>query len=146
MMAEEVRPTYLACERWRLFDDVIPTLDALSAEGWAHILLTNHVPELPEILARLGTERRFLRVFNSAQMGYEKPHPRTFEMVIDSIKGKRPAWMIGDTYTADIIGAAAFGIPGILVRRSHPEARLCAASLLEVPGIIGRAPVTGGKP
>ncbi len=32
---------------WELFDDTLPALDQLSADGWSHVVLSNHVPELP---------------------------------------------------------------------------------------------------
>ncbi|MEO5930542.1 MAG: HAD family hydrolase [Candidatus Kapaibacterium sp.] len=115
-LAALVRPAYLDLNRWRLYDDTIPTLDALSALGWRHILLSNHVPELPEILQYLGLRRRFLSIFNSAVTGHEKPHPSAFRAVLDTIRPGATIWMIGDSMAADIRGAEAVGIPAIPVR------------------------------
>jgi FMN phosphatase YigB (HAD superfamily) len=44
--------------------------------------------------------------------------------------------MIGDGYEADIAGARAMGIPGILVRKAHPQAEYCCHNLLGVIGIL----------
>lgn len=46
-LARKVRSAYLKSSAWQCYDDAIPTINALSALGWQHILLSNHVPELP---------------------------------------------------------------------------------------------------
>ena len=117
-LAEQVRPTYTDPARWRLFEDTLPTLDRLSERGWTHVLLSNHVPELREILDHLGLTPRMARIFNSAETGYEKPHPRAFEMVLESFPDPAAVWMVGDNPQADVAGAEAVGIPAILVRRT----------------------------
>ncbi len=116
-MARAVRGAYLDPERWRLYEDTIPVLEELSSSGWKHALLTNHVPELPEIAGRLGLDRHVERIFNSAQTGYEKPQPEAFRRVLDALVGTDEIWMIGDNVAADVAGAKAAGIPAILVRR-----------------------------
>ncbi|MDB5033994.1 MAG: hypothetical protein JWQ98_1235 [Chlorobi bacterium] len=115
-LAGLVRHAYTDVTRWRLYDDTLSILDALSALGWRHILLSNHVPELPLILHHLGLEPRFLSVFNSATTGCEKPHPSAFRGVLDVMEPGANVWMIGDSMVADIRGAEAAGIPAILVR------------------------------
>lgn len=116
-MARAVRRAYLDPERWRLYEDTIPALEGLSSSGWKHALLTNHVPELPEIVGCLGLGRHVARIFNSAQTGYEKPHPKAFRGVLDALGGAEEVWMIGDNAEADVAGAKAAGIPAILVRK-----------------------------
>ncbi len=135
-LARQVRATYLAPDRWRLYDDAVPTLTRLRKDGWTHAMLTNHVPELPEIAARLGLAHLFARIFNSAQTGYEKPHPQAFRQVLEAFAGAGPRWMIGDSYGADILGATAAGIPAVLVRRYHSDVEHFVETLDELPGII----------
>lgn len=136
-LAPKVRGTYLDLPRWRRFDDVFPTLEALAADGWRHVILSNHVPELPDIVQAVGLSVYFERIFNSADLGYEKPHPRIFDAVLTAAgDGAHRLWMIGDSYRADVRGAEAAGIPAILVRRSHPEAARFAAKLDEVPAFL----------
>ena len=77
-LAGMFRETYLTPERWRLYDDVIPTLSALSDAGWIHVILSNHVPELADIVEWVGLSPYIVELFNSAQLGYEKRHPATF--------------------------------------------------------------------
>jgi putative hydrolase of the HAD superfamily len=136
VLAGQFRHRYTDLTRWRLFPDTLPTLNTLSANGWRHIVLSNHVPELPEILRHLGVTDQVVAVFNSAQTGYEKPHPQAFRNALDFIGDAEAVWMIGDNYTADVRGAEAVGIPGILVRKTHPEARYGCMELAEVTHII----------
>lgn len=137
-MGKQVRRVYPDPERWRLFDDTVPTLERLSAQDWMHVVLSNHVPELREIIGHLGLERYIVRVFNSAETGYEKPHPRAFGSVLQSVGNTAEVWMIGDNFIADVVGAECVGIPGVLVRKQHEGARCCCPDLMQVPDIIGR--------
>lgn len=116
VLAGKVREAYVDPRHWRLFDDAVPILRDLSSRGWTHLILSNHVPELPEILRALGLEDHILQVFNSAESGYEKPHPRAFDGVLEIVAGAEAAWMVGDNPEADIRGAEAVGLPAILVR------------------------------
>ena len=135
-MAKEVRSVYPQPARFRLFDDAIPTLARLTSTGWTHVMLSNHVPELRSIVRHLGLEPHFAQIYNSAESGYEKPHPRAFAEVLDAFPDVAQMWMIGDNVTADVGGAASAGIPGILVRRYHEDARLYCADLSTVPDIL----------
>jgi putative hydrolase of the HAD superfamily len=136
-LTSRVRGVYLDPTRWRRYDDVLPVLEALTAAGWRHVILSNHVPELPDIVQAVGLRDHFEHIFNSADLGYEKPHPRTFDAVLAAVgSGAERIWMIGDSYRADVRGAEAAGIPAILVRRPHPEAHRFAETLAEIPGML----------
>lgn len=131
-LAAEFRARYTDSSYWRLFDDALPVLNELSGAGWQHVLLSNHVPELKLILQHLAISSHFRLIFNSADTGYEKPHPQAFQNVLEKLPAERECWMIGDNYQADIIGAAQLGIPGILVRNSHPEASNSCEELIDI--------------
>ncbi len=135
-LARQVRDAYLDLERWRLFDDVLPTLKHLSSQDWTHVILSNHAPELDLIVQHLGLDEHMARVYNSAILSWEKPHERTFRTVLDAFPGAEPVWMIGDHLDADVQGAAAVGIPGILVRRYQEDAPYYCETLSEVPSIL----------
>ncbi|MEN8008277.1 MAG: HAD-IA family hydrolase, partial [Candidatus Krumholzibacteriota bacterium] len=107
-------------ERWRLYDDVLPALDVLSSQGWTHVILSNHVPELGDIVQHLGLASRVARVFNSAEMGYEKPHSRAFQIVLEALPGTEAAWMIGDN-SKDIEAALNAGIRSVFVTWGFSE-------------------------
>lgn len=143
-LARKVRHKYTDPGRWRLFDDVLPTLDGLSARGWTHVLLSNHVPELSDgtgiidIIGHLGLRSRLARVFNSAESGYEKPHPRAFQMVLNAFPAATAVWMIGDSVRADIKGAEALLIPTILIDRDGGGTGRTCTHIAEVPALLAR--------
>ena len=134
--ARQFRGVYLALDRWKLFDDVLSTLDVLASRGWKHVILSNHVPELGDIVRHLGLGSRVVRVFSSAETGYEKPHLRAFQMVMEAFPGAGAMWMIGDSFHVDVQGAEGAGIPAILVRRPRPEARYSCETLAEVLDVV----------
>lgn len=133
-----VREEFPRFERWSLYPETVSVLEELTEKGWKHSILSNHVPELPEILEHLGIRHHFAHIVNSATIGFEKPHANAFAYLLELCKTEEKIWMIGDNFTADIQGAAAAGIPGILVRKPHPQAGQYAESLYEVVGIVGR--------
>jgi putative hydrolase of the HAD superfamily len=137
-LSRKVRDVYADPSAWRLFDDTQTTLKHLTELGWTHCILSNHVPELPLILSHLGILGTFAAVVNSADTGYEKPHPEAFKQALAVLREPEAVWMIGDSYDADIAGAWAMGIPGILVRKSHPQAERCCEDLVGVIGILSR--------
>ena len=135
-LALKFRPAYLDAGRWGVFDDVAECLSILASRGWKHRILSNHVPELPQLVADLGLGGFFDEIITSARVGFEKPRIELFQYALRNLRGTSRAWMIGDSYSADIRGAEAAGLPAILVRKAHPEAAVCCRSLEEVPGIV----------
>lgn len=135
-MARMVREVCPEKSAWRLYDDTLATLSSLSEAGWTHIALTNHIPELPGVFDHLALTPHFAAILNSAQTGYEKPHPQAFAMALGLMSEPSACWMIGDNYAADILGAEAAGIPGILVRKTHPLATRQCAALAQVAEVV----------
>jgi putative hydrolase of the HAD superfamily len=137
-LARHVRATYVNPDSWRLFDDALPCLLELRSSGWRHVVLSNHVPELPSLIESLGLGPLIDKIFNSAQTGFEKPHSMAFTTVLTAIEDATQVWMIGDSVSADIAGAQAFGLPSILVRSQHPTADHCCQTLAEIPMVLSR--------
>lgn len=137
-LAPEVRHTYSKLTYWRLFDDTMPAIETLSSQGWAQVILSNHVPELKSIIEHLQLSPHLPLIFNSAETGYEKPHPQAFRNVLTALGNPRRIWMIGDNMSADVLGAEGVGIPAILVRRHHEDARYYCENLLQLPSIVNR--------
>lgn len=136
VLAGQVRETYLDPSRWRTFDDVLPGLRELTSHGWQHIILSNHVPELEELVDAMGLKEHFIKVISSANTGVEKPNPKAFHRVVDFLGTEAELWMIGDSWTADICGAEACGIRSVLLRKSHVEAKRQCPTLAELPAIL----------
>jgi putative hydrolase of the HAD superfamily len=116
---------------WELFEDTLPTLARLSEAGWKHAILSNHVPELRQIVAGLGLDDAVAFISCSAETGYEKPHAQAFASVLDALHPAE-AWMVGDNVVADVLGAEAAGVPAVLVRRPDPRAERYADTLAGV--------------
>jgi putative hydrolase of the HAD superfamily len=135
-LAGMVRETYIDTRHWLVFDDVLPALGELSSRRWTHLVLSNHVPELPRIVNSLGLGKYIHRIFCSAEIGYEKPNPRAFEEVLQFTQGADAVWMVGDSMRSDIAGAETVGIPAILARTPHEDARHCCENLLELSEIL----------
>jgi putative hydrolase of the HAD superfamily len=134
--AERVRPHYTDLTSWRLFPDAVPALGALSTLGWRHVLLSNHVPELPEIVTGLGLGPHLEAIVNSAATGYEKPHPQAFRLALERAAGPSTAWMIGDNPVADIAGAVSAGLRAILVRTRPADGSRHVADLAELTDLV----------
>ena len=135
-LARRVRTTYVRPERQKLFDDSLETLESLRRDGWRQVILSNHAPELPEIVDGLGLSGFFEAVISSAATGYEKPNRRAFEIALEAAGNPEVAWMIGDNPEADVLGAKAAGIPAILVRKEDPRCLRAAPDLRAVLEII----------
>jgi putative hydrolase of the HAD superfamily len=138
-LVDGVRAAYTDPRPWRLFGDVLPALTALRDRGWHHVILSNHVPELPALVGALGLGEVVTSVFTSGTTGVEKPHRQAFEMVFARHPAARDGWMIGDNWHADVQGARAVGLRAILVRAQHPEAELRCATLDEVVAVVDGA-------
>ena len=119
----------------RVFGDTRPALKCLSEAGWRHVILSNHVPELEEIVVALGLRSHFEAVLSSALTGYEKPHPEAFRLALHRAGSPQRAWMVGDNLVADVEGAERVGIPAILVGEEGLAARR-APGPLEAARII----------
>ena len=135
-LSSRVRWVYTDPDRWRLYDDTLSVLRHLAGQGWTHVLLTNHVPELGVIVGHLKLDELLTAIFNSAEMGYEKSHPQAFRQVLDRFPEATEVWVIGDSMSVDIRGAAAAGIPAILVRKFHGDALHYCRTLTGIGAIV----------
>ena len=115
-ITQRVRQKIVDASRYQVYDDVVPTLESLAAEGWRHLIVSNHIPELDQVVAQLGLDGFFTEVVSSARIGYEKPHPEIFRHALRAAVPGRPVWMIGDNPNADCLPAVDLGIQAILVR------------------------------
>jgi len=138
-LAGRVRARYLDPKSWQVFEDVLPVLRELRGRGWKHIVLSNHVPELPRLTEALGLSSFLIDVYCSGRTGAEKPHPKAFEPVFADHPEARAGWMIGDSWRADVQGAMAVGMRSILVREKHPGALLQCDRLYDIAEIVGGA-------
>jgi len=132
-----VRAAYLDPAAWKVYDDTREALGVLSAAGWAHVIVSNHVPELSGLVAALGMADHFAAVVTSGLVGADKPHPAIFESALEAAGRPAEAWMIGDSLAVDVDGAESAGIPAILVRTEGDAPRRFATALEAARAIAG---------
>lgn len=137
--ARETHERYIDVAGFKLFDDTIPVLTSLKNEGWSHIILSNHVPELRTLVEGLALSALIEEVLSSAVTGYEKPNPKAFDLGREAAGDPEHLWMIGDNPEADVRGAESVGIPAILVRNDGVKATRFAKDLY---GISRHLPAT----
>lgn len=119
--SKKVRSHFLKCNDFILYDDTLETLKYFKNKGYENIILSNHIPELPEIVEQLGLFLYVSGCLSSANIGYEKPNPKIFHYALEKYNYPEDVWMIGDSITADVIGAKAVGMKGILVRSTPTD-------------------------
>jgi len=106
---------------YTLFDDTLDSLKRAKEYGYRNIILSNHVPELPLMAEQLGLMKYVDICISSANVGYEKPNIKIYELALKIADYPLNPWMIGDNYIADYQGARTAGIKSILVRKSVDE-------------------------
>jgi len=121
-LSAAARSRYVDLPMWELYPDTLPVLKSLTEQGWTHMIVSNHVPELRTIAAHLGLQTLISDIVNSAEVGYEKPNPEIFHIAMRMAGTPDRVWMIGDNIEADVLGARKAGIPSILVREQDPRA------------------------
>lgn len=126
-------------DKFAIYDDVIPALDALDALGVRSAIVSNWDYSLHRILKAKGLTERFEVVIASLEEGVEKPEPRIFEIAMEQL-GVTPDQVahIGDDPLDDFTGARNAGLRGLLIDRTLEVGvppRL--ARLTELPEVLG---------
>lgn len=114
---------FAAREAWHVFPDVLPALDLLRAAGIRRAVISNWAWGAPELLHELDLAACFEALIVSARVGYQKPNAGIFRHALE-VTGVAPerAVHIGDSYRADVVGAASVGIRPVLIARGEQEA------------------------
>lgn len=134
---ELFRDTYV--DEWNkgvhYIDGVVPMLEEL-AERHTLVLVTNthHAAVIRGHLRQMKAEAVFRTVVTSVELGRRKPSPAIFRHALALSGGTAEASVyVGDTYTADYLGAAGAGIRCLLLdpERTHaiPESDRLAGIL-----------------
>ena len=103
---------------FHLFPDAIPTLEALRGAGYRLGIISNWSWNLPDLCDGLGITGYFEHIVTSARVGASKPHRAIYDYALHWF-GARPeeCVQIGDNAVADVAGARAVGMHGILIDR-----------------------------
>lgn len=105
---------------FRLFDDVLPTLDALDAAGIAAGMVTNGSAAVQRLkLESVGLLRRFDPLVISSEAGVRKPDPGIFEIALAQAHvGPEAVVFVGDNRWHDLPGATAVGVRAVWLDRA----------------------------
>ncbi len=110
---------FTVTSHWHIFPDAYPTLTALKERGLVVGAVSNWVWNLPELLHALDLVKQFDFIAASARVGFEKPHPRIFQWALEQADVPAETVIhVGDHVDADIEGARAVGIEGVLIDRA----------------------------
>lgn len=113
-----VRDRYCDPSNFEMYPDTITALETVRDQGARSVVLSNHVPELPQMAEALGLGGLVDEVCSSANIGFEKPNPRAFHVALGDHAPER-ACMIGDNPIADRDGAQNVGMAAVLVRHER---------------------------
>ncbi|MCA1668088.1 MAG: HAD family hydrolase [Thermomicrobia bacterium] len=138
--------------RWQILPGALEAVEALNAEGFRLAVVSNSPSHLfvEEAVAKIGLRPFFSPVMSSALAGARKPDPGLFLSVAAAWElDPATVVVVGDGLLADITGAHAAGMRGVLVHGAAnadnaaytgaeaPDATL--AAIADVPALIGRA-------
>lgn len=125
-------------DAWRVYDDVVSTLETLAAADVQLIVISNWDERLRELLRQLRLSSYFERLVISCEVGFPKPSPVIFEQASAKL-GLPPGSIlhVGDSAELDWQGARAAGFQSLHLRREIQDLRETEiASLSEVQSIV----------
>jgi HAD superfamily hydrolase (TIGR01549 family) len=136
-VAVAITDGWLESENFELYEDVLPTLEALRQANLKLGLVSNTSRDLS---AFVGHHRLDVDAWVSSGVhGKVKPSPSIFKAVLELL-GVAPseAVMIGDSPADDVAGAEAVGIRGLLLDRERKLGGVDALpTLLALPAVLG---------
>ncbi len=121
-------------DAWRLFDDVLPALEGLRAQGVRLGVLSNWDYRLRGLLDEFQLAQYFEVILISSELGFAKPDARIFQLALERA-GVSPQEIVhtGDDLELDITPARAAGFRAHLVDRTgrRGNVALCTDLLKE---------------
>lgn len=127
------------------FDDTIPTLAQLHADGYQVGILSNLRRDMPDLCRKLGLAPYLDFCISSAEVGAEKPNSIIFEAALERASAAAGETVhVGDQHRSDIVGARSIGIHPVLIDRGDFQSSVndCVkiSSLAELPSLLANAP------
>ena len=103
---------------WRMYDDVLPTLDALASKDIPLAVISNWDARLRPLLRQFRLNRYFEIIVVSCEVGFAKPSPVIFEHAAKKLGVAAENMVhVGDSAKEDVAGAKAAGIGALLIDR-----------------------------
>jgi len=114
----DLKEWVLANHEYRLVLEAGEVLKTLSSRGYSHIIASNHIPELDQIVDSLGIGAEFQKIYTSGTIGFEKPHPGFFDFILHQEGRESILFMVGDSFDRDVKGAERAGIDAVWFDRT----------------------------
>ncbi|MEA4906899.1 MAG: HAD-IA family hydrolase [Chloroflexi bacterium] len=105
---------------WRLEEDAHATLETLRRGGYHLGLISNaaYEKDVHVLIDQAGLRPFFDAILVSAGVGVRKPHPLIFHKMLEYWDARpEQAVMVGDTLTADVLGAQQLGMGSVWITR-----------------------------
>ena len=114
----ELYERFAGSDAWRVFEDVLPALDALAAAGIQLAVISNWDERLRPLLKQMSLAKYFETAVISCEVGFSKPSPVIFEHAARRL-GLAPGLIlhVGDSLEADVRGAKSAGFHALLLDR-----------------------------
>jgi putative hydrolase of the HAD superfamily len=160
-LLDAILSSQFAADAWELYPDVESTLQELRrVEGLSIGVISDWGSNLGSILDGLGLDRYLDFTLASGEVGLAKPDPALFRLALErGGVAADEALMVGDSLRADVEGAEAAGLRGVLLLRprqdadDHPTPAIdvpagttVIGSLAELPGLVRGAAGPGPHP
>lgn len=148
--AREIYREWAACHHFSLYDDVLPALRSLRADGLLIGLISNTHRSLESFQNHFELDGLVTAAVSSLEHGHNKPHPSIFRAALRLVDvPPHEALMVGDSLGHDVVGARAVGMHAVLLRRpgakavtragdANPVGVPVIASLRELPALVCR--------
>jgi putative hydrolase of the HAD superfamily len=136
----ELFERFAQASEWRIYDDVLPTLEELARRGLRLGIISNWDDRLRPLLATLGLASHFEVTLVSAEFGCSKPAREIFDAAA-KLFGLVPAeiLLVGDNWEADVEGARTAGFRSVQIARNLPPGDDRAGSLQALVDVIAHA-------
>lgn len=142
-VAQRIYEQWAGNHHFEMYDDVAPVLTELRSRGLTLGVISNSHRSLAAFAEHFQLDTLITSAVSSAEHGFMKPHPSIFERALEQAGVPAAhAVMVGDSVKADIEGALAAGLRGVLLRRSGdlprhlPLGVPVIRTLTDLPGLL----------
>jgi HAD superfamily hydrolase (TIGR01662 family) len=145
--ARRIYEQWAGNHHFEMYDDVAQVLTDLASRGFVLGVISNSHRSLDSFKEHFRLDALITTAVSSAEHGYMKPHRSIFETALSQARvSAGESLMVGDSLKADIEGALAVGMRGVLLRRSGDLPQLIPPgvevirNLSELPSLLTGMP------
>lgn len=118
----ELYAEFARASAWKIYDDVIPTLEELASRDIPMAIVSNWDERLRPLLEELRLDGYFEAIMISSELYFTKPSNVIFDHAIRKLGVPAGSVLhVGDSVREDVGGAKAAGLQSLLLDRFGPE-------------------------